>query len=136
MTLMVILFFTIKFKGDKRNMFEINEEYASALLEKPLKKYKKDGNVYNLINDLAMKDNDLIPLALFFALKMDFAKDMEMLKTTKLDESQSKLNTMLNSQKNKQTVNKVHQIMVANDPFIQKLMESANKEDIDNELKE
>ena len=104
-------------------MKKITDEYANKVLEPILTKYLEDEDIIGLYNSVIDADEELLSLALFFAQRIDVTKylDNTMAQMPNLEEQTNALMEQLNA--NKDTINKVSDVIGFNDPKAKQIMD-------------
>lgn len=110
-------------------MKKITDEYANEVLEPILTKYIQDENIIELYNKVAEVDEELIPLALFFAQRVDITKylDKKVDELPDLAQQMGEVTNYLNE--NKETLDELAQVINFNDPRISNIMDIITKQE-------
>lgn len=109
------------------NMKKINDEYADEKLEPILEKYIEDENIIELYNSVIDVDEELMPLAMFFAQRVDITKylDARFKEIPDIEEEARKASEIL--EQNKDLISDVAGIVSFDNPNMSKVLDILNK---------
>ena len=101
----------------------ITLEYLNEQLNEALDKYAKDEDIISFINDINEKNKKILPIALFYAQKIDIMKNLSGLESNFDTLVNFKDSMVKDLQGNKETIDNLGKIELFNNPQMQNVLE-------------